>query len=149
MHALDERNTQNHKDIHDIAYHSDKKRHNWKSYVLSHKKCHDVQTALVEQEFISFTDREKVNFLPDGIKCNMIDSVISVVSGGTARADFESAQLMLDEHIGMLTERSKFSNRNILETYVARGNRPGRGDCGRGGCNGGGGRGSGARIMNV
>ena len=48
---------------------------------------------------------------------------------------------MLAEHIRMLMERSKFSKRNFLETYAARGNQPGCGDHGRGvrsGCGGGG-----------
>ena len=69
----------------------------------------------------------------------MLDSVISVVSGGAARANFGSAKLMLVEHICMLTERSKFINRNVLSTYAAPGKQSGRGDCGRGGRNGTGG----------
>ena len=69
--------------------------------------------------------------------------MISIVSGGAARADFEASQLMLTEHIYMLTERSKFSSRIFLATYAARGNQPGRGDHwevghgGYGGCGGG------------
>ena len=47
VHAFDERNTKNHKDICVLAYHRKKKRHNWQAYVLGHKKCHDVQTAIV------------------------------------------------------------------------------------------------------
>ena len=88
VHVLDKRNPKNYKCICALAYHSEKKTHNWKAYVLCHKKCHDVQTDLVEQEFNYFTDRKKLTFLPDGIKCNMLDSVISVVPGGAARADF-------------------------------------------------------------
>ena len=88
MHALDEHNTKNNKDILVLAYHGKKKRNNWQTYVLGHKKCHDVQTPLVEQDFNDFTDRENVTFLLNGIKCDFLDSVISIVSGGAARADF-------------------------------------------------------------
>ena len=63
----------------------------------------------------------------------MLDSVIYVVSGGAALASFEAAQLMLAEQIRMLTEGSKFSNRNVLATYAARSKRSGHGDCGSGG----------------
>ena len=55
-------------------------------YVLGHNKCHNVRIALVEQDFIAFNDREKVTFLLDGIKCDTLDSVISVVSGGAEDA---------------------------------------------------------------
>ena len=96
-----------------------------------------------------FTDRDKVTFLPDRIKCNTLDSRIYIFSGGAARSDFEAAQLILAEHICMLTECSKVINRNVLATYAARGNRPGRGDRGRGGRNGGDGRGGGAGTLNV
>ena len=75
-----------------------------------------------------------MNFLLDRIKCNTIDSVIFIVSGGAARADFEGAQLMLAEHICMSTERSKSSSR--------------RGDSGKCGRGGGGGRSGGAGILN-
>ena len=92
------------------------------AYVLGHKKFHGVQTALVEKKFHDFTDRDKVTFLINRIKCNTLDSMIFIVSGGSARADFEVAQLMLSEHIRMLTERSKFSSRNFLAKYAARGN---------------------------
>ena len=102
VHALDKRNTQNHKAIFSIANQGDDKRHNWQSYVLVHKKFHDVQTALVKQELNDFTDRDKVIFLLDSIKLNVIDSVISVVSGWATHADFEAAQLMLSENIRML-----------------------------------------------
>ena len=88
-----------------------------------------------------------MTFLLDGIKCNTIDSVISFVLGGSALADFESTQLMIAEHIPMLTERSKFSNRNVLATYAARDPRSGRGDCGRGDRGGSGGRSGGAGII--
>ena len=104
MHALGERNTKNHKDIRVLSYHGDKKRHNLKAFVLGHKKCHDVQNALVEQEFNDFTYRKKVTFQLDSIKYDMIDSVISVFSGETVRANFEEAQLMLAENILILTE---------------------------------------------
>ena len=129
--ALYERYTKNHNDIRTLSYNGENKSHNLKAYFLGHKKCHDVHNALVEQEFNDFTDHDKVTFLLDGIKCDMLDSVIYVVSGGTAHADFEAAQLMLDNHIRMLTEHSKFSNRKVLETYTARVNRPGCGDCRR------------------
>ena len=102
MYALDKRNAKNHKDIHALAYHSEKKSHNWKTCVFGHNKCHDVQTALVEQEFNDFTDREKVTFLLEGIKCDMLDSVISVISSKAVCADFEATQLVLAEHIRML-----------------------------------------------
>ena len=69
----------------------------------------------------------------------MLDSVISVVSGGAALADFGSDQLMLAENICMLTERSKFNNLNVSATYAACGKQSRRGDRGRGGRNGGGG----------
>ena len=49
VHALDEKNTNNHKEIRAFAYQIDEKRHNWKAYVLGHKKFQDVQTALIEQ----------------------------------------------------------------------------------------------------
>ena len=49
VHTLNERNTNNHKEICARAYHGEKKRHNWQVYVLGHKKCHDVKTALVEK----------------------------------------------------------------------------------------------------
>ena len=55
---------------------------------------------------------------------------------------------MLAEHIHMVTESSKFSSPNVLATYAAHGNRPGRGDRGKGGCGGGGDRGGGARMLN-
>ena len=103
-----------------LDYHVEKKRHNWKSYVLGHKKFHDVQTALVEQEFNDFTDREKVTFLIDGIKCDTFNFVIYVVSGGAARADLEAAQLKISEHIYMLAEHSKFRSHNVLAEYAAR-----------------------------
>ena len=118
------------------------------AYVLGHKKFHGVQTALVEKKFHDFTDRDKVTFLINRIKCNTLDSVISVVLGGAARADFEAAQLMLAEHVSMLMERSKFRSRNFLATYAARGPRSGRGDRGRGGCGGGGVRGGGGSMLN-
>ena len=91
MHSLDECNTRNHKEIRALAYHGDKKRHNWQAYVLGHKKCHDVQTAIVEQDFNGFNGCEKVTFLLYIIKCNRIDSAISIVSGGAVSADFEAA----------------------------------------------------------
>ena len=103
VYALDKSNNKNHKDICAIAYHGEKKRHNWQAYVLGHKKWNDVQTALVEQEFNDFTDRKKVPFLLNGIKCDTLDSVIFVVSGRAARDDFEAVQLILAEHIRMLT----------------------------------------------
>ena len=96
-----------------------------------------------------FADCEKVTFLLDGIKCDMLGSVISVVSGGAVHADFESARLILAEHIRMLTERSKFSNRNVLAKYVARGNWPRRGDCGRGGRSGSGAKGFETRGLHL
>ena len=49
VHALYERNTKNNKEIYVLAYHGDNKRHDLEYYVLGHKKCHDVQTALFEQ----------------------------------------------------------------------------------------------------
>ena len=55
---------------------------------------------------------------------------------------------MLAEHIRILTEHSKFSNRNVLATYAARGNQSGRGDHGRGGRNGGGGHGGSVGMLN-
>ena len=103
---------------------------------------------LLRNIFNDFTDREKVTFLLYVIKCNMLDSVISVVSGRSARVDFEAVQLTLDEHICMLKEQSKFSNRNVLATYAARGNRPGHVDSRRGGRNEGRGRGGGASMLN-
>ena len=78
----------------------------------------------------------------------MLNSLISVVSSGDARADSEAVQLMLAEHILMLTECSKFSSRNVLSTYEARGSRYGHGDCGRGGYGGGGRRGGSSVILN-
>ena len=84
-----------------IAYQGEKKSHNWQAYVLGHKKCHDVQTDLVEQGFNNFTDRNMATFLINRIKCDTLDSVIYIVSGGYDRADFEAAQLMLAEHIRM------------------------------------------------
>ena len=45
-----------------------------------------------------------MTFLINRIKCNTLDSVISVVLGGAARADFEAAQLMLAEHVSMLMD---------------------------------------------
>ena len=42
VHVLDKRNPKNYKCICALAYHSEKKTHNWKAYVLCHKKCHDV-----------------------------------------------------------------------------------------------------------
>ena len=48
----------------------------------------------------------------------------------------------------MLTERSKFSSRNVSATYAARGNRPVHGDCGKGGRGGGGGRGGSDSMLN-
>ena len=44
-HALDKPTNKNHKDICALAYHDEKKRKNWKAYVLGHKKCHNVQTV--------------------------------------------------------------------------------------------------------
>ena len=148
MHAIDEHNTNNHKEICELAYHGKKRRYNWQGYVLGHKKCHDVQTDLVEQDLNDFTDRKTVNLLLDGIKCNTLDYMISIVSGGSARVDFEASHLMLDEHIRMLTGRSKFSGHNVSTVYAARGNQPGRGDRGKGGCGGGGGRGGSAGMLN-
>ena len=81
VHALDKCNTKNHKDIRVIDYHGEKKIHNRQAYVLDHKICHDVQTALVGQELNDFTDCNKVTFLLDGINCDILDFVISVVSG--------------------------------------------------------------------
>ena len=78
----------------------------------------------------------------------MLDSVISVVSRRAAHVDFEAVQLTLAEHIRMLIEHSKFSNRNVLATYAARGNRSGNVDCRRGGRNDGGGRDGGASMLN-
>ena len=49
VHALDKRNTKNYKYIRVLEYNGEKKSHNWKAYVLGRKKCHDVQTALVEK----------------------------------------------------------------------------------------------------
>ena len=118
LHALDKRNIRNYRDIFVLAYNGKKKRNNWQDYVLGHKKCHDVQTALVEQEFNDFTGRKKVIFLLNDIKCDSLDCVISVVSGVSARACFEAAQLMISEHIRMLTEHSKFSSRNFSATYA-------------------------------
>ena len=113
VHEFDECNTKNYKEIPALAYHGEKKIHNWQAYILGYEKYHDVQTAIVEQEFNDFTDRKKVTFLLDGIKCNTLDSVISVVSGGAVPADFEAAQLMLAENTCMLTEHSKLSSRNF------------------------------------
>ena len=48
VHVIDKHNTKNHKDICVLAYNGEKKSHNWQVYVLGHKKCHDVQTALVK-----------------------------------------------------------------------------------------------------
>ena len=48
----------------------------------------------------------------------------------------------------MLTERSKFSSRNISATYTARVPRSRRGDIVRGGCGGGCGRGDGVGMLN-
>ena len=148
VHALDKRNTKNYKNTCAFACHGDKKRHNWQAYVLGHKKFHPIQTALADQEFNDFTDCKKLSFLLVGINYYVIDSVISVVSDGAARAYFEAAQLMLSEQIRMLTESIKFSNRNVLETYAAHGNKPGSGDRGRGGRNGGAGRSDGANMLN-
>ena len=78
----------------------------------------------------------------------MLNSLISVVSSGDACADSEAVQLMLAEHILMLTECSKFSSRNVLSTYEARGSRYGHGDRGRGGYGGGGRRGGSSAILN-
>ena len=128
MHALDKCNTKSHKDIRALDYHGENNRKNWQAYVIGHKKYQDFQTAPVEQEFNDFTDRKKVTLLINGIKWNILDFVISVVSGGAAHADFESAQLMLTEHIYMLTEHTKFSKRNVSTTYAAHGNWPRRGD---------------------
>ena len=68
LHALDERNTKNHKDICALAYHEEKKMHNWKAYFIGNKKFQNVQTALVGQDFNDFTDREKVTFPIEEIK---------------------------------------------------------------------------------
>ena len=54
---------------------------------------------------------------------------------------------MLAEHIHMLTERSKFSSRNILATYAVLGKQPRRSDCGKGGSGGGGVRGGGDGMI--
>ena len=118
------------------------------AHVLGHKKCRDVQTTLVEQEFNDFIDLKKVTFLHDGIKCDILDSTISVVSGGSARANFEADQLMLAEHIHMLLEHSKCSSHNVSATYAACGPRSGRGDCRRVARGGGAGRGGSAGILN-
>ena len=128
---LDERNTKNHKDVCALAYHGKKKRHNWQAYVLCHKKCHDVQTDLVEQDFNDFTERENVTFLIYRIMCDTLDSVIYIVLGGATRAYFEGSKMMLDEHIRMVMERINFSSRNVSATYAASGNQPGRGDYGK------------------
>ena len=63
VHALDKHNTKNHKDIRALAFCDENKRHNWSSYVLGRKKFHDVQTALVEQDFNDFTDCKKLTLL--------------------------------------------------------------------------------------
>ena len=89
-----------------------------------------------------------MNFLLNGIKYNIIDSVISIISDGSACTYFEASQLMLAEHIHMLKEHSKFRNCNVLATYAACGKQPGVSDRGRGGRNVGGGHGSGAGMMN-
>ena len=148
VHALDERNAKNHKDIHVLAYHGKKKRHNWQYYVLGHKKRHGVQTALFDQYFNDFTDQEKVTFLINIIKCDTLDSVISIVSGVAAHADFEAFQLMIAKHIRMVTERSKFSISNDSAIYAACGNQPGCGDCGKCGDGGSGGRRGGSGMLN-
>ena len=90
-----------------------------------------------------------MTFLLDSIKCDMLGSVISVVSDGSVHADFESAQLILADHIRMVTECSKFRNRNVLATCVAHGNRPGCGDCVRGGRSGSGAKGFETRGLHL
>ena len=91
MNVIDKHNTKNLKDIRALAYLGDKNMHNWKAYVISHNKYHDVQTALVDQNYNDFTDRKNVTFLLDKIKCDTLDFVISIVSGRAASADFEAA----------------------------------------------------------
>ena len=76
MHVLDETNTKNHEDIRALAYHSNNKMHNWQAYVLGHKKCCDVQTALYEQDLNKLIDHERVTFLLNKIKRDKLDSVI-------------------------------------------------------------------------